>query len=110
MADIEELKLLVTQQIKDGVENRKEAKERSEEADRRHAETKRTVDDLLEEISRLRAAAVAAAAPPDAAPAHGPVLDDAARLAAAAAARAEKISKIQINLRKSNKVREFKDF
>ena len=52
---------------------------------------------------------MAATALPDAAPAHGPVLDEAARLAAAAVARAEKISKIQINLRKSNKVREFKD-
>ena len=117
MVNIGELKFLVNQQIRDGVEARKrsekaenEAKLRSEEADRRHDESQQKVVNQLEEIGRLRAAA-AAVAPADgvAAPAHGPVLDEAAQLQAAAAARAEKISKIQINLRKSNKVREFKD-
>ena len=37
------------------------------------------------------------------------MLGDAGRLQAAAAARAEKILKIQINLRKSNKVKEYKE-
>ena len=112
MADIEELKLLVNQQIRDGIDARNEAKLardeaklRSEEANRRHEESQQKVVDLLEEIGRLRAAAVAAAAPADGAP----VLDEAVRLQAAAAARAENISKIQIKLRKSNKMREFKD-
>ena len=110
MADIEELKLLVDQQIRDGVTARTEAKLRSDEANRRHEESQQKVEDLLKEIGRLRAAAAAAAAPAvGAAPAPGPALGDAGRLQAAAAARAEKIFKIQINLRKSNKVREYKE-
>ena len=93
MDDIEELKLLVSQQIRDGAESRKEAEK-----------NRKQVDDLLAEIARLRAAAEAAA--PAEAPVLGGGLGEAARLAAA---RADKISKIQINFRKSNKVREFKD-
>ena len=82
---------------------------RSDEANRRHEESQQKVEDLLEEIGRLRAAAAAAAPADGAAPALGPALGDAGRLQAVAAARAEKISKIQINLRKSNKVKEYKE-
>ena len=66
MADIEELKALVNQQIRDGIEARKrsekaedEAKLRSEEADRRNEASQKRIEDLLDEISRLRAAAAA---------------------------------------------------
>ena len=107
MGDIQQLIDLLNKQVREGVE----AQKRSVEAERRHEESKQKVDDLLAEIARLRAAERAAAGPADgvAAPAHGPVLDEAARLQVAEAERAEKISKMQINLRKSNKVREFKD-
>ena len=98
MVDIESFKLLVDQQIRDGVTARNEAKLRSDEADRKHAKSQQKIADLLEEVARLRAAPADAAAP---------VLGDAA--ARAAAARAEKISKIQINLKKSNKLKEYKE-
>ena len=101
MADIEDLKLLVYRQIRDGITARNEAKLRSDEADRRHAESQQKIVDLLEEVARLRGAAPADGA--------APVLGDAARLQAAAAARAEKILKIQVNLRKSNKIKEYKE-
>ena len=98
------LKLLVDQQIREGIAARNEAKLRSDEANRRHAESQQKVADLLEEVARLRVAA-----PVDAAAA--PVLGDAAaaRAAAAVVARAEKISKMQVNLRKSNKIKEYKE-
>ena len=60
MVDIDELKLLVDQQIRDGIAARNEAKLRSDEAERRHAESQQRhaesqqkVVDLLEEIARL---------------------------------------------------------
>ena len=80
MADIDELKLLVDQQIRDGITARNEAKLRSDEADRRHAESQQKVEDLLEEIGRLRAAAAAAAPADGAAPALAAALEDAGRL------------------------------
>ena len=77
MADIDELKDLVAQQVREGANSRK------------------MVDDLIAQM-----AWAAVAAPADGkVPVHGPVLDGAAR-AAIAVARAEKISKIIINLRK----------
>ena len=115
MEDIEALKLLVDQQIRDGIAARNEAKLRSDKTDRRHAESQRSlsesqqrhaesqqkVADLLEEVARLRVAATVDAA-------AAPVLGDAAaRAAAAVVARAEKILKIQVNLRKSNKIKEY---
>ena len=61
------------------------------------------VDDLIAELARARMA-------PPAAPAHVPVVPDAGAIAAAAAAaRADKVSKLGIALRKSYKVKEFKD-
>ena len=82
MSDIEELKALVNKQIREGVE----AQKRSDKADRRHEASQQTCDNLLAEIQRLRAAVPAEGV----APAHGsvlPVLDEAARLATAAAAK-----------------------
>ena len=78
MGDIEELILLVDQQIIDGVTGRNEAKLRSDEANRRHEESQQKVEDLLEEIGRLRAAAAAAAPADGGAPAYRPALEDAA--------------------------------
>ena len=71
------------------------------------ANSRKMVDDLIAQM----AAAAPVIPPPDGeVPVHhAPVMDDAARAQAKAAARAEKISKITINLRKSNKVKEFKD-
>ena len=110
MADVDALKLLVDQQIREGIAARDEAKLRSDEAkvecdetNRRHEENQQNIKDLLAEMARLRVAAPGEAA---AAPAVG---DAAARAAAAVVARAEKISKIQVNLRKSNKIKEFKE-
>ena len=79
------LKTLVDQQIKDSVA----AKER-------HDESQQTIKDLLTELAAQRAAHVV------------PVLSgDAGGRAAAApvVTRAEKISRMQLNLRKSNKLR-----
>ena len=103
MADVDALKQLVDQQIKEGIAAREAQVERDDESKRRHDEYQQTINNLLEEMARQRLAAPgeAAAAPPgDAA---------AARAAAAVVARAEKISKIQVNLRKSNKIKEFKE-
>ena len=72
MADIEDLKALVNKQIREGVE----AQKRSDEADRRHEASQKTVDNLLAEIGRLRAAAVPAEG---VVPAHAPLLDEATR-------------------------------
>ena len=104
MADVHALKLLVDQQIREGIAAREETKVERDEANRRHIESQQKFTDLLAEVARLRVAA-----PGDAAAA--PLLGDAAARAAAAAviARAEKISKIQVNLRKSNKIKEFKE-
>ena len=63
MANIDGLKLLVDQQIRDGITARNEAKLRSDEADRRHAESQQKIVDLLEEVARLRAAPADRAAP-----------------------------------------------
>ena len=43
MADIDELKLLVDQQIRDGITARTESKLRSDEANRRHEESQQKV-------------------------------------------------------------------
>ena len=93
MADIDALKALVDQQIKENIAAREEAKTDRDEANRRHNE-------LLAEMQRQRAAAPVGPAVP---------ADPAARAAALVVARAEKISKIQLNLRKSNKLKEFKE-
>ena len=53
------MKLLVDQQIRDGIAARNEAKLRSDEANKRHAESQQKVADLLEEVARLRGAASA---------------------------------------------------
>ena len=82
VADIEELKALVNQQIRDGIEARKrsekaeeEAKLRSKEVDRRNEASQKRIEDL-DEMGRLWAAAAAVPAVADA-PANGPVLEDA---------------------------------
>ena len=73
------MKDLVAQQVREGVN------------------TKKLVDDLIAELANARAA------PADGAlPVHAPVLDEAAL---AAVGRADKISKMSIQLRKNNKVR-----
>ena len=64
MADIEELKLLVDQQIRDGITARNEAKLRIDEADRRHEESQQKVEDPQEEIGKLQAAAASSATLP----------------------------------------------
>ena len=89
MADIEELKDLVAQQVREGANSRK------------------MVDDLIAQMAW--AAVVAPLAEGEVLVHHVPVMDDAARAQAIVSVRAEKISKITINLRKSNKVKEFKD-
>ena len=81
MGDIAELKELVAQQSRDAIEAQKR------------------VDDLIAELARSQLAAVPAA------PAHLP----AAVPDAAAVARADKVSKLGIALRKSYKIKEFKD-
>ena len=85
---------------------------RSEEADRRNEASQKRIEDLLDEMGRLRSAAAAVPAVV-ATPAHGPVLDAETQAAAAAvtavAARTDKISKMGIQLGKSSKIREFKD-
>ena len=80
MGDIAELKQLVAQQTRDA------------------AAAQKRVDDLIAELARARMA-----------PAHVPAVPDAGAIAAAAAARADKVSKLGIALRKSYKVKEFKD-
>ena len=80
--DIAELKLLVQQQTREAVE------------------AQRRVDTLIAEMALMRAAAPAG-------PAHVP--DAAAVAAALVAARADKISKLGVSLRKSYKIKEFKD-
>ena len=64
MADVEVLKNLVDQQIKDSVAAREEAKAERDEANRRHDESQQiikdyqqTINDLLAVIQRQRAAA-----------------------------------------------------
>ena len=99
MADVEVLKHLVDQQIKENIAAREEAKEERDEANRKHDESHQTIKDLLAELALQRAAHVGPALPGD----------PAARAAAVVAARAEKISKMQLNLRKSNKLKEFKE-
>ena len=84
MGDIAELKELVAQQSRDAIAAQKR------------------VDDLIAELARARLAATAA-------PAHISVVPDAGAIAAAAAARVDKVSKLGIALRKSYKVKEFKD-
>ena len=82
MGDIAELKELVAQQSSDAIAAQKR------------------VNDLIAELARARLAA----------PAHVPVVPDAGAIAAlAVAARADKVSKLGIALRKSYKVKEFKD-
>ena len=94
MADVDALKQLLDQLVRDSVAAREDAKIERDEANRKHEE-------LLAEMARQRIAAPGEpAAPGDAA---------VARAAAAVVARAEKISKIQLNLRKSNKLKEFKE-
>ena len=78
--DIAELKELVAKQSREAVQ------------------AQQRVDDLIAELARAR---VAPAGP------GGPGVPDAA--AAAVAARADKVSKLGIALRKSHKVKEFKD-
>ena len=86
MGEIQELKDVVAQQV------------------RQAAEAQGRVDALIAEMARLRA-------PPGVPAADGvvPVPDPDAIVRAAAAARADKLSKLGISLRKSYKVREFKD-
>ena len=86
MGDIAELKELVAQQSRDAIAAQKR------------------VDDLIAELARARLA-------PPATPAHIPAVvpDAGAIAAAAAAARTDKVSKLGIALRKSYKVKEFKD-
>ena len=107
MADIDALKALVDQQIRECVAAREQLKAEHEEAklecdqaiidrdeaNRRHSE-------LLAEMQLQRAAAPGG---------HAVPVDPHARAAALVVARAEKISKIQLNLRKSNKLKEFKE-
>ena len=82
MGDIAELKELVDRQSRESVAAQKR------------------VDDLIAELARMRMAA----------PVHPPPAPDAAAVAAAAVvARADKVSKLGIALRKSYKVKEFKD-
>ena len=120
MADIDALKALVDQQIRESVAAREQLKaEREEaklerdqakldrdqaiidrdEANRRHDESQQTIKDLLTELAAQRAAHVVPALPGDAG----------ARAAAVVVTRAEKISRMQLNLRKSNKLKEFKE-
>ena len=99
MADVEVLKNLVDQQIKDSVVAREEFKAERDEANRRHDESQQTIKDLLTELAAQRAAHVVPALPGDAG----------ARAAAVVVTRAEKISRMQLNLRKSNKLKEFKE-
>ena len=103
MADVEVLKNLVDQQIKDSVAAREEAKTERDESNRRHDESQQTIkdyqqtiNDLLAEMQRQRISAPV-----------GPTLpgDPAARAAAAVVTRAEKIFRMQLNLRKSNKLK-----
>ena len=82
MGDIAELRELVQQQARDAIT----------------AQNK--VDELITELGRQRVARIQAA------PVHGPVPD---AEAVAAAARADKVSKLGIALRKSYKVKEFKE-
>ena len=82
MGDIEQLKELVQQQTRDAVA------------------AQRKVDELIAALALQRQA------PIQAAPVHGPVPD---AEAVAAAARADKVSKLGIALRKSYKVKEFKE-
>ena len=101
MSDFAEIKALVEKQIQEGVR----ASQRNDDAERRHEASQQSCEDLLAEIRRMREAAAAAAAIPaeGVAPVHAP-MDGAARAAALAAARVEKISKMGIYLRKSTKV------
>ena len=84
MADIEELKQLVAQQTKDLQE--------------KNAASQRWVDALIQALADARATLV-----------HVPDADPAVAAVAAVVARVEKISKLGIALRKSYKVKEFKD-
>ena len=81
MGDIAELRELVVQQTRDGVANHKK------------------IDELIAALALQRQAA----------PVHAPVHHPAPDAGALAAARADKISKLGIALRKSYKVKEFKE-
>ena len=98
MGDIQDLKELVAQQFREGVQ----AQKRSEEAEKRNEDSQKRFDDLLAEMARLPAAAPVAAAAVG--PGHGHIVDSevAAAVAdvAALVARADKISKLGITLRK----------
>ena len=89
MAEIEELKELVAKQSRESVAAQKR------------------VDDLIAELARVRLAGPGPAVHPP--PAVNPEVAAEAAAAAVAAARAEKVSKLGIALRKSYKVKEFKD-
>ena len=88
MGDIQDLKDLVAQQVREA------------------ANAQKRCDDILAELARLCAAAPAAAAPAAAAAAAGPghvhAADPDAAAAAALVARADKISKLGKALRKSS--------
>ena len=80
MGDIEELKELVAKQSRENIAAQKR------------------VNDLIAALAQARAA-----------PVHAPGLGPGAAAAADVAAQAEKVSKLGIALRKSYKVKEFKD-
>ena len=105
MGDIAELKELVAQQSRDAIAAQKRVDDLIAELARARlaaiAAQKRVVD-LIAELARAR---LAAPAPP----VHIPVVPNAGAIAVAAAARTDKVSKLGIALRKSYKVKEFKD-
>ena len=84
MADIEELKQLVAQQTRD--------------LQAQNLASQKRVDDLIQALADARMA-----------PVHVPEVEPGVAVAAAVIAHAEKISKLGIALRKSYKVKEFKD-
>ena len=88
MGDIQELKDLVAQQVR-----------KAAQAQKRNEDTQKRVDDLLAEIAKMRVE------PASAGPGHTHAPDPVAIAAAALAARADKISKLGIALRKSYKVK-----
>ena len=99
MADVEVLKNLVDQQIKENFVAREEAKLERDQAIADRDEANRRHNELLAEMQLQRAAHVVPALPGDAG----------GRAAAPVVTRAEKISRMQLNLRKSNKLKEFKE-